>query len=152
MRKPIIAAVNGYALGGGCEVAMMADIIIASENAVFGQVICPSQHHCPIVVPVLAKLLQRTSGAPGASSPSPRCVIYTVNTRPKSGTQYLKGINSPLPYKGTNIVKYLQPEVNLGVIPGMGGTQRLIRAVGKSRAMDIILCDIRSCPDKLSYT
>lgn len=47
VRKPIIAAVNGYALGGGCEVAMMADIIIASENAVFGQVSC-SLHCAPM--------------------------------------------------------------------------------------------------------
>lgn len=101
VRKPLIAAVNGYALGGGCEVAMLCDIIIASDKASFGQV-------------------RAGWSVPGVG-------IFVVVAAPFL-TQH--------PFFDSNTQ---QPEVALGVTPGMGGTQRLTWAVGKYKAMDLLL-------------
>ena len=102
IKTPLIAAVNGFALGGGCELSMMCDIIIASPNAKFGQ---PEG--------------KKDKGV--------------------NNTEWWFFLSNSSLEKKITLQKFSNPKVNLGIIPGAGGTQRLIKAVGKSKAMEMIL-------------
>ena len=112
LSKPVIGAVNGYALGGGCELAMMCDIIVAGDTAKFGQ---------PEVTIGTIPGTQRGLGLRGACWP-----------------WFLGSPVSPAPVVPC-CVMLCHPACGGGFDAGCGGTQRLIRAVGKSKAMDMIL-------------
>ena len=123
-RKPIVAGVNGFALGGGCELAMMCDIIVAGEvrtttGSARKQTHVHTFTHQKIVCLSLSSITVGRSLA--CSHPHPRHFRVCPQQNAVFG----------------------QPEIQLGTIPGAGGTQRLTRAVGKSLAMEMILTGCR---------
>jgi enoyl-CoA hydratase/carnithine racemase len=124
VRMPLIGAVNGVALGGGCELALMCDVVVASEDAEFGLV---SRREVGRVC-VRARVCFFIAGR-RRRRPSLRADDSSLPPDPPKKPTNKKKLTPP----------QKQPEVSLGVIPLMGGTQRLARLCGRAVAMDVAL-------------